>query len=117
MEWSQKGINLADYLGEGKDPASIFNEHSQNEVITYIKTNLDLFNTYDESFKSAIIGQMMFGRIKKKVESAELIPKITGMLIDFDVLGLEEQIELLENDDCLDMRLKEASDILLEQDC
>lgn len=45
-----------------------------------------------------------------------MIPKITGMLIDFDVLQLEEQVELLEDDTALEQRIQEALDILLEEE-
>lgn len=45
---------------------------------------------------------MMFNRIKNKVDREDYVPKITGMLIDFEVLLLEEQLELLEDDAALE---------------
>ncbi len=55
----------------------------------------------------------MFKRIEESdLAEAEDIPKMTGMLIDLDILDFEEIIEILENKDSLKERIKEAYNIL-----
>jgi len=44
----------------------------------------------------------------------DLIPKITGMLIDLEVLELSDIIDILEKDDILSERVKDAVAIILE---
>jgi hypothetical protein len=40
----------------------------------------------------------MYAKISHRIHDNDLVPKITGMLIDFEVLELGEILELLEND-------------------
>ena len=40
--------------------------------------------------------------------------KITGMIVDFDVLSLDEILELLTNEDVLQDRIQEALELIRE---
>jgi hypothetical protein len=39
-------------------------------------------------------------------------PKVTGMLIDFEVLGIEEILDLIKTEDLLTTRVQEALDLI-----
>ena len=45
------------------------------------------------------------------IESSQL-SKITGMLIDLDILDLAEIIDMLESEDSLRERVKEAEEVI-----
>lgn len=65
--------------------------------------------------KRKILGNLMFYRITQINKAPQdLIPKITGMLIDLEVLELADIIEILENDEILNDRVKDATAIILE---
>jgi len=51
------------------------------------------------------LGELLFPAVSKFTEDAEKAPKITGMLIDFDVFEVAEILEFLENDDLLKERI------------
>lgn len=64
MNGREQEINFDNYGRDNKDPVDIFKNHSFNEVINHIKANIQAFNERDNDFKSSILGQMMFSRIK-----------------------------------------------------
>jgi hypothetical protein len=55
---------------------------------------------------------LLFPLVEKASGSSELAPKITGMLIDFDVFEVSEILEFLENEELLKERIKEAEDLI-----
>lgn len=58
------------------------------------------------------MGSLLFPLVEKASGSGELAPKITGMLIDFDVFEVSEILEFLENEELLKERIKEAEDLI-----
>ena len=80
-----------------------------------IKSRKQEFINLSLDEKKNILGNLMYERVKSKhTKEPELIPKITGMLIDFDVLDLDEIIEIIGDDDLLIERIDEAIDVLVE---
>lgn len=76
-------------------------------------------NKFEEEFSNEeqknILGNMMYQKVNELGRApTELIPKITGMLIDLEVLGLPEIIEILENKELLYERMLEAIKIIEE---
>lgn len=55
----------------------------------------------------------MYQQVSKSAP-AEYVPKITGMLVDFEVLGVEEISNILGNEDLLTKRIHEAIKIIEE---
>jgi len=53
----------------------------------------------------------MYNKIRGKA-AEPLVPKITGMLIDLDVLSIQEIIEILSDDAILQERINEARNII-----
>lgn len=59
---------------------------------------------------------MLFPKIKLCLKGHdENAPKITGMLIDFEVFEVADIIEFLESDEALMERVKEAEELISQQ--
>lgn len=54
----------------------------------------------------------MYPSVLKCAKVADLAPKITGMLIDFEVFEITEIIEFLENEENLKERITEAEELI-----
>jgi len=57
---------------------------------------------------------MLFPRVEKCAKEKTFVPKITGMLVDFDVFEVNEIMEFLENETILTERVREAEELLIE---
>ncbi len=60
------------------------------------------------------LGNIMYDRVKNFESNEQLIPKITGMLIDTEVLDFGEILEIIENDQSLKERINEAIEVINE---
>jgi len=56
----------------------------------------------------------MYPLVESNVQNAEHVPKITGMLIDLEVLRAHEIVEIMENQEALKDRIDEAIGIINE---
>jgi uncharacterized membrane protein YheB (UPF0754 family) len=67
--------------------------------------------------KRKLLGNLMFYRVQS-VQSVnkDLVPKITGMLIDLEVLELDEVIEILSDDKVLEERINDAIAVIEEDE-
>jgi len=54
----------------------------------------------------------MYPLVEKNVSDKESVPKITGMLIDLEVLKSIEILEIMENEEALKERIEEAMGII-----
>lgn len=80
----------------------------------WLKQNLKEFESLSNDEKKNILGNMMYNKVNELSPPTDLIPKITGMLIDLEVLTIEEIIEILEKKDLLQERMNEAIKIIEE---
>lgn len=80
----------------------------------WLKQNLKEFESLPNDEKKNILGNMMYNKVNELNPPTDLIPKITGMLIDLEVLSIEEIIEILEKKDLLAERMYEAIKIIEE---
>lgn len=81
--------------------------------VEWLKKNKKEFGEFSQERKKTILGNLMFNRVKDSKQATQTqIPKVTGMLIDLEILDYAEIIDILENDDALKERIKEALDIL-----
>lgn len=61
-----------------------------------------------------LLGNIMYQRVRSVQKDDNLIPKITGMLIDTEVLEFDEILEIIENDAALKERIEEAIEVINE---
>jgi len=69
------------------------------------------FNELDKEKQRNILGEFLFPKIRAEAGEA-VAPKITGMLIDLDVLEVSEILEFLEDPELLKERIKEAKELI-----
>lgn len=81
--------------------------------VEYLKTHKDEFMTFDKDRQNNILGNLMYHKVVESgLASKELAPKITGMLIDLDILDISEIIEIMENKESLIERINEALEVI-----
>ena len=80
--------------------------------VNWLKNNLTAFDQMSQEKQKTILGILMYKKVKELSPPANLIPKITGMLIDTEVLEIKEIVEILENKDTLRDRITEAISII-----
>jgi len=78
----------------------------------WLKNNIATFEAYDSLEKKNILGNLMYPLVDAKVKNPEHVPKITGMLIDLEVLRPQEIVEIMENEESLKDRIDEAIGII-----
>jgi hypothetical protein len=81
-----------------------------------IKSNKEAFKKLTDEIQRSHLGKLILVQVQKALEKDQvnlaLAPKITGMLIDFDVFNLDEIIEMLEVPDSLKENLETAIGML-----
>jgi len=65
----------------------------------------------DKEKQRNILGELLFPLIKGQVGES-IAPKITGMLIDLEVLEISEILEFLDDPVLLTDRIKEAKELI-----
>lgn len=97
-----------------KKPSSVGGVHN----IDWIVANKGEFNDLDDDVKKRSLGTILFPLIqeliKDKPNAGELTPKVTGMLIDLDVLTVDDIIESIQNTSILQQRVTEAIELIHE---
>ena len=79
--------------------------------VHWLRANLDEFNSYVSAEKKNILGTMMYAKVVEKA-SHSLVPKITGMLIDLNVLAVDDIIDSIQNRGILQQRVNEAIQLI-----
>jgi len=77
-----------------------------------LKENLSNFMEMDKERQSNILGELLYPMVKENAREKALAPKITGMLIDFDVFEVSDILEFLETPEDLKERVSEAEDLI-----
>jgi hypothetical protein len=66
----------------------------------------------DKEKQSSILGELLYPMVKELSKDKALAPKITGMLIDFEVFEVSDILEFLESQDDLKERVEEAEELI-----
>lgn len=83
----------------------------------WLKSNKEEFMGYDTEQKRMILGELMFKKVSQQEEIEDSkVSKITGMLIDLEILEIEEIILMLTNPENLTVRVKEALEVIQESE-
>lgn len=91
----------------------IENLNDIQEKANIINEKKEEFESLSEDEKKNILGNIMFLRVKGMYKGKESdLPKITGMLIDLEVLDLDEILDIIRNNETLKERLEEAVEVL-----
>jgi polyadenylate-binding protein len=86
---------------------------TNSEKISWLKNSKKEFMALSEEEQKNILGNIMYQRVNESgIAENEMVPKITGMLIDLEILEYEEIIEILENNESLKDRIAEAIEVM-----
>ena len=81
--------------------------------LDYLKSHKDEFMGFDKERQNNILGNLMYHKVMESgLSNKDLAPKITGMLIDLDILDISEIIEIMENKESLNERVNEALEVI-----
>lgn len=116
-----------DFPGHSKTPQTDKNSHSgstsrngeEEETFTLevLKARKDDLMKFDKEKQQNILGNIMYHKVlESSMGDKKLAPKITGMLIDLDILDINEIIEIMENKDILEERISEALEVIENTD-
>ena len=89
-----------------------------NQPTDYKKVAEELRKTKKDFLQKSLdeqknfLGNIMYARVRSMQKDEGLIPKITGMLIDMEVLEFEEILEIIEDDKSLKERIDEAIEVI-----
>lgn len=101
-------------------PSSLSRPNERKEPTydtNWLKKNKTSFMDFEEEKRRNVLGELMFSKIQKTgTVNSENISKVTGMLIDLDILDYEEIIDMLENEESLKERIVEALEVINDSD-
>ena len=80
---------------------------------SYIRSHIAEFNKLDGDKKREILGEMVYPLVRDNTKlDDDAIPKITGMLIDFEVFEVDEILDFIQYKESLLEKLREAEEML-----
>ena len=99
-------------------PLNRQNEPKEPEYdINWLKHSKKEFMNFEPDKQRKVLGNLMFAKIQStKLASSENVSKVTGMLIDLEILDYEEIIDMLENVESLKERVDEALEVINDSD-
>jgi len=89
-------------------------ESHQALTVQNLKDKLDDFLKLDSDKQRNILGELLYPKILG-VAGPTFAPKITGMLVDFEVLTIQDILELLEDQNTLNERIAEAQELIQQE--
>lgn len=90
-------------------------EKKEDFNVEWLKKNKKEFLGMDKERQNNILGNLMYNRVLGSgLTDRDLVPKVTGMLIDLEILDYEEIIDILVNDESLKDRISEAVEVINE---
>ena len=90
-------------------------EKREEHNVEWLKKNKKEFLAMDKERQNNILGNLMYNRVLGSgLTDKDAVPKVTGMLIDLDILDYEEIIDILVNDESLKERINEAVEVINE---
>jgi polyadenylate-binding protein len=88
-------------------------ETKEQHNVDWLKKNKKEFLGMNKEQQNNILGNLMYNRVLGSgIADRDLIPKVTGMLIDLEILDYEEIIDILVNDESLKERITEAVEVI-----
>ena len=81
----------------------------------WVKANEEEFDRLTPQEKKYILGNTLYPKIKDIVQDDALVPKVTGMLIDLEILQVHDIRMMIDSNDELKSRVSEAIEVMREQ--
>lgn len=87
-------------------------EPTETKDLAWLINNQSKFEMMDSNEKRKLLGNLMYYRVATQNVDKDLVPKITGMLIDLDVLELTDIIDILTKEDSLKEKIADAISVI-----
>ena len=101
-------------------PSSVSRQNERKEQqydVNWLKHHKKEFMGFDTDKQRNVLGELMFAKIQNtKLVAPDNVSKVTGMLIDLEILDYEEIIDMLENSESLKERINEALEVINDTD-
>ena len=91
-------------------------DNSPKWTVDQLAQNQQEFLELQEEKQRNILGELMYPKVQEKCDDHAKVSKITGMLIDLEILELEEIVDILNNEEALEERIKEALEVIEESE-
>lgn len=85
----------------------------QSKILESLRVKLAKFMQLEKQKQKNILGELIYPKVEAEV-GLRYAPKITGMLVDFEVLSVQEIVDLLGDRNSLLERIKEAKTLIDE---
>ena len=112
MPVNQGQNSLLDNLNSNKPMENFMSTTDYKKVAEDLRKNKAEFIGKSVDDQKNFLGNIMYARVRSMQKDESLIPKITGMLIDTEVLEFEEILEIIEDDKALKERIDEAIEVI-----
>lgn len=99
-------------LNSNKPMENFMSSTDYKKVAEDLRNNKAAFIEKSVDDQKNFLGNIMYARVRSMQKDESLIPKITGMLIDTEVLEFEEILEIIEDDKALKERIDEAIEVI-----
>jgi len=66
----------------------------------------------DQDKQRTYLGEILFPMVNEIIKSKDDVPRVTGMLVDFEVFELADILEILESRPNLAERVEEAESLI-----
>lgn len=120
METFNTGFNIQSPSNPISTPSSVSRQNERKEPqydVNWLKHHKKEFMNFDTDKQRNVLGELMFTKIQNtKLVTPDNVSKVTGMLIDLEILDYEEIIDMLENSDSLKERINEALEVINDSD-
>jgi len=73
------------------------------------------FTKLDQEKQRTYLGEILFPMVQDIIKVKEDVPRVTGMLVDFEVFELTDILEILESRSLLSERVEEAESLIQEE--
>lgn len=77
-------------------------------TVADIRNNLSEFTKLDQDKQRSYLGEILFPMVREIIQNKDDVPRVTGMLVDFEVFELTDILEILESKAQLTERVEEA---------
>jgi len=99
-------------LPSEKERAELIKAALSTITFDALKSKWNQFKQLDKTKQRNILGEFLYPKVKDRTGSG-LAPKITGMLVDLDVVEIADVCEMIEQPDVLEERIREAKSLIM----
>jgi len=122
----KSGNNMPNYMNQNNMPQFQNNNLPQMPGVNkmavqpsqrdydWLRANEEEFERLPQNDQKIILGNTLYPKIKQIINDDNVVPKVTGMLVDLECLSTQDIRNMIESYDELKTRVAEALEIIAE---